>query len=123
MDSKIIEACAKHAHEVNRAYCTSLGDASQAPWGEAPDWQKESVRAGASALLADPSRTPEASHEGWMAHKVADGWTYGPVKDADAKTHPCMVAYADLPPDQRAKDHLFRAAVLGLAAALQEGGA
>jgi len=29
--------------------------------------------------------------------KLADGWKWGPVKDADAKTHPDMVAFEKLP--------------------------
>lgn len=51
--------------------------------------------------------TPAQTHEQWLAHKQADGWVYGDVKDPRAKTHPCMVPYADLPPSQRAKDAIF----------------
>jgi hypothetical protein len=49
-----------------------------------------------------------------MADKVAAGWHYGEVKDAEAKTHPCMVAYEELPFEQRVKDHVFRAIVSAL---------
>lgn len=55
--------------------------------------------------------TPEQSHELWYAHKLAEGWKYGPVKNPETKEHPCMVAYQELPADQRVKDHLFRAVV------------
>jgi hypothetical protein len=34
---------ARVCHEVNRAYCTSLGDESQLPWDSAPQWQKDSA--------------------------------------------------------------------------------
>jgi len=37
------------------------------------------------------------------------------VKDAKAKTHPCMVDYDQLPAEQRRKDELFGAAVRGAA--------
>jgi hypothetical protein len=40
---------------------------------------------------------------------------YGEVKDAVAKTHPCMVPYDDLPEFQRKKDALFLAIVRVLA--------
>ena len=50
---------------------------------------------------------PRESHAGWLAEKVATGWVYGPVKDPAAKTHPCMVPYDDLPPEQRAKDSIY----------------
>jgi hypothetical protein len=102
---------ARMAHEVNRAYCAALGDHSQVPWEEAPLWQKDSAIAGVKAQWYVREPNPALSHEGWLAHKIADGWTYGPVKDAERKTHPCMVPYAELPPEQRAKDVLFVAVV------------
>lgn len=40
----------------------------------------------------------------WVSYKAADGWRYGPFKDPVAKTHPCMVPYDKLPPEQRVKD-------------------
>lgn len=48
-----------------------------------------------------------ASHDNWMAEKVADGWVYGEVKDPAAKTHPCIVPFDQLPPEQQFKDRLF----------------
>lgn len=104
---KIAELC----HEVNRAYCQALGDDSQPSWDEAPDWQKQSARMGVAMHLATPDAGPEASHEGWLKHKEAEGWVYGEVKDPDAKTHPCMVPFEQLPMAQQAKDYIFRAIV------------
>ena len=43
--------------------------------------------------------------------KIADGWVYGKIKDAELKTHPCCVPYEQLPVEQRAKDYIFRAIV------------
>jgi len=105
-----VEAIARVAHEANRAYCVGLGDMSQVSWDEAPDWQKESARNGV-AFHATPGRTPEDSHNSWMKEKVESGWTYGPVKDAEKKEHPCIVPYGDLPLEQRMKDYLFKAVV------------
>lgn len=104
---------ARIAHEVNRAYCLALGDASQPEWKDAPDWMKDSVLAGV-ALHWQDDHGPEASHEAWMAYKVADGWVYGPVKDAERKTHPCLVPFAELPLEQQAKDFIFRGVVHAL---------
>jgi hypothetical protein len=98
---------ARFAHEVNRAYCQALGDHSQPTWDEAPDWQKMSAKEGARAILEDPDQTPEARHQQWWDYKFKDGWTYGPVKDVAIKQHPCMVPYAELPVEQRAKDAIF----------------
>jgi hypothetical protein len=63
-------------------------------------------------IKASPDTTPEDSHKNWLAHKVKDGWVYGPVKDVEKKEHPCMVPYEELPLEQRVKDYLFRAVVL-----------
>lgn len=108
-----IEFGARLTHEVNRAYCAALGDHAQAAWDDAPEWQKESVREGVVAVVSGYAASPEEQHEAWMEHKRADGWVYGEAKDAERKTHPCMVPYADLPPAQRAKDYLFRGALRG----------
>lgn len=115
-DANIVEACARAAHEVNRAYCFALGDTSQPAWEDAPDWQKSSAINGVAGALA--GNTPEQSHEGWLAEKAATGWKYGPVKDPEKKEHPCFVPYADLPPAQRAKDGLFIGTVRLVASAL-----
>lgn len=105
---------ARVAHEINRAYCESLGDDSQVSWYDAPEWQRDSVIEGVKMHMRNPDATPEASHEAWMAKKKSDGWVYGAVKDADAKTHPCMVPFNMLPPEQRSKDYIFRAVVHAL---------
>jgi hypothetical protein len=104
---------ARVCHEVNRAYCESLGDASQVPWEEAPAWQRESAVKGVQ-LHQSGDHGPSASHESWMKQKVADGWVYGPVKDAVKREHPCMVPFTELPREQQAKDFIFRAVVHAL---------
>ena len=65
-------------------------------------------------LHCDKNVGPEASHESWMAQKVAEGWVYGPVKDPEAKTHHCIVPFDMLPREQQAKDFIFRAVVHAL---------
>ena len=102
---------ARSAHEVNRAYCRFLGDESQAPWDNAPDWQKASIMNGVIAIMRNPSLTPAQSHSCWMAEKLKESWVYGPVKDTVAKTHPCLVPYDKLPREQILKDVLFGAVV------------
>jgi hypothetical protein len=102
----IAEVC----HEVNRAYCAALGDTSQVPWDEAPEWQKISAKEGV-AFHAANDVSPEESHKSWLRGKEADGWCYGPVKDVAAKTHPCFVPFDELPTDQKAKDFIFKAIV------------
>ncbi|HOJ04130.1 MAG TPA: RyR domain-containing protein [Bacteroidota bacterium] len=102
------------AHEVNRAYCQAIGDNSQPPWDEAPEWQKKSAIFGVLYHLAHPDSKPSDSHDNWMRDKIKDGWTWGPVKDPQKREHPCMVPFDHLPVEQRAKDHLFLAVVRAL---------
>lgn len=110
-----MEKIAKVAHEVNRAYCLSIGDKSQPEWGSAPKWQKESAVNGVKFHIMNPEATPANSHENWLTEKVAAGWKYGPDKDPLKKEHPCMKPYDDLPQEQRTKDYLFIAVVHALA--------
>jgi hypothetical protein len=105
---------AKACHEVNRAYCAALGDLSQLPWDQAPQWQKDSAIVGVNLHCENPDAGPQASHESWLKQKEAEGWVYGEKKDPELKTHPCMVPFEDLPPDQQAKDFIFRAVVHAL---------
>jgi hypothetical protein len=42
---------------------------------------------------------------------IKDGWVYGEVKDAEKKTHPCLVPFDQLPLFQQKKDKLFCAIV------------
>lgn len=107
------EQIARVCHEVNRAYCESLGDISQPSWEEAPQWQRESARMGVD-LHTMGDFGPEASHISWMRQKVDDGWTYGAFKDPENKKHPCIMPFAELPREQQAKDFIFRAVVHAL---------
>jgi hypothetical protein len=109
-----IEQIARVCHEVNRAYCAAIGDLSQAAWEDAPEWQRRSAINGVQFHLENPDSKPEDSHVNWSREKIADGWVYGPVKDAEKKTHPCLVAYDQLPLEQRVKDSLFISVVRAL---------
>lgn len=74
------EEIARVAHEVNRAFCQALGDDSQLPWAEAPEWQRQSALEGVTFLMTNS----------WMERE-----------------HPCLVPFSDLPIEQRAKDFIF----------------
>lgn len=105
---------ARVCHEANRAYCEALGDFSQPRWEMAPAWQKESAIAGVRAHSGPVKPSPAQSHQNWMDMKTAEGWTYGETKDPRNKTHPCMVPFDELPPEQQAKDHIFAGVVYAL---------
>jgi len=106
---------ARICHEANRAYCLTIGDASQPSWDNAPDWQKSSAMKGVEFhlqnLAAGKKPSPSASHDSWLEEKRLDGWKFGPVKDPAVKEHPCFVPYEELPIEQRLKDYIFSAIV------------
>jgi hypothetical protein len=102
-----LDKVAVMTHEANRLWCVLHGDTSQPSYVDAPDWQKESAHEGVSKIASGEITTPEESHQSWSEKKIADGWQYGPVKDPEAKEHPCLVPYHELPPEQKAKDAIF----------------
>jgi len=108
--AQIAEIC----HEANRAYCRQLGDDSQVVWLDAPEWQRKSAINGVKFHLKNPNASCSASHENWLKEKMAEGWTYGKVKDTAKKTHPCVRPYDKLPQDQRRKDALFISVIRAL---------
>lgn len=108
-----IEAIARVAHEANRAWCEANGDMSQPTWADAPDWQRESAINGVGFHMKNPDAGDSASHDNWMAEKIAAGWVYGEEKNPDSTppTHHCIVPFDQLPKVQQVKDALFRAIV------------
>ncbi len=106
-----IEVIAKCCHQANKAWCEGNGDNSQKDWDEADQWQRDSAIKGVGFKLENPEAGDDAQHNAWCADKVKDGWVYGEVKDAEAKTHPCLVPFDQLPEFQRKKDALFCAIV------------
>jgi hypothetical protein len=98
-------------HEANRAWCFVNGDESQKPFSEAEEWQRESAVKGVIFRMENPDAGHDAQHNSWMQEKIDQGWVYGEVKDPEAKTHPCIVPFDQLPEFQRKKDALFCAVV------------
>ena len=44
------------------------------------------------------------THEVWSQRRMAEGWTYGPVRDEKALRHPCLLPYAELSENERDYD-------------------
>jgi hypothetical protein len=43
-------------------------------------------------------------HDVWAATRIADGWTYGAVRNDALKQHPCLVPYDELPESEKEYD-------------------
>ena len=102
---------ARVCHQANKAWCEANSDFTQKSWEDAEDWQQNSAIAGVEFRLANPDAKEDAQHNAWMKDKTEDGWVYGEVKDAEKKTHPCIVPFNELPEFQQKKDKLFCAIV------------
>jgi hypothetical protein len=83
-------------------------------WDEAAEYMVRESTESVALALADPERTPEQNHQGWMDRMIADGWTYGEEKDEAAKTHPLLLPWEQLPEDAKRKDRMFLAIVRAL---------
>ena len=55
-------------------------------------------------LLELTEKIAENVHENWAAGRVAEGWTYGEIKDGEKKTTPCLVPYQELPESEKEYD-------------------
>lgn len=55
-------------------------------------------------LLELTEKIAENVHENWSAGRIADGWSYGPVRDDEKKTTPCLVPYDQLTETEKAFD-------------------
>lgn len=70
------------------------------------------------ALAALTERLAEQVHETWAEARIAEGWTYGPVRDDRQKTTPCLVPYGALPEEEKDYDRRTATATLKLVLAL-----
>lgn len=98
-------------HEANKEWCAVHNDNSQKTWIEAEEWQRESAINGVLFRLDNPNAGSDAQHNSWMKEKVDGGWVFGEEKNAELKTHPCIVPFEQLPEFQQKKDALFCAIV------------
>lgn len=114
-----IDDIARVCHEANRVLQIVQDDPSipvSEPWLDLDEETKQSACVGVRGIL--DGNDARESHATWMQFKLDNGWTLGSVKDHEAKTHPLLVPYDQLPEEQQLKDHLFQAIVLALAPAL-----
>jgi hypothetical protein len=97
------------------ASCTiALGEPTPTDWNKLTDDDRQAYTNNVSAVIANPTIGPAAQHDKWLAEKQAEGWVYGENKDDEAKTHPLIVPFEELPVEVRIKDQLFHSTVLQL---------
>jgi hypothetical protein len=125
-----IDLIAAGIHETWRALSHTEGRPVQPnldrPYADLADVDKDDNRAAARrmgdvlavadlGLSDDPARREaplpkdlepmaEAEHNGWMAHRAENGWSWATTRDDTAKHHPSMLPYKQLPEREKEKD-------------------
>lgn len=56
------------------------------------------------ALLELTELIAENVHDIWAVGRIAEGWTYGDTRDQENKKTPCLVAYNELPENEKDYD-------------------
>ena len=69
-------------------------------------------------LLELTEEIAENVHEIWARGRVAEGWTYGPARDDEKKTTPCLVPYDQLTDSEKQYDRNTALETLKLITAL-----
>lgn len=110
-------AAARHGWEVLRAYRAALGEEPGPAWEDAPVVAHVRTLVAVN-VLARGDVGGEARHRRWLADRAAEGWRWAEREDRARRLSPCMRPWASLSPEQRAKDALWCAAVLGALAML-----
>ena len=69
-------------------------------------------------LLALSEEIARNTHEVWAAGRIADGWSYGPVRNDAEKKHPCLIPYEELSEEEKDYDRATSLETLKLAVKL-----
>ena len=101
-----IDMAARAAHEVNRSWNNMISSYVDPSWEELSEQAKQTSRNAVIGIVTNDFNA-EGTHTAWVAEKKSQGWTFGEVKDSEKKTHPCLVAWGDLPIEFRVKDELW----------------
>ena len=55
-------------------------------------------------ILALGEELAKNVHEVWSAGRIAEGWTYGSVRNDERREHPCLLPYEQLPEGEKEYD-------------------
>jgi ryanodine receptor 2 len=47
------------------------------------------------------------AHDTWARQRLAEGWSYGPVRDEIRKEHPGLLSYENLPESEKDYDRII----------------
>lgn len=55
-------------------------------------------------ILKLGEKIAENAHDVWALNRIEEGWTYGPERDDEKKTNPCLVPYSELTDSEKRYD-------------------
>ncbi len=120
-----LQVMAAAVHTAWFAFAQAAGQSAQ-PWEECPEYQKgDTLHLVRFYEAFDPrdlslDYLSGTAHVVWMKKKIRDGWTFGPVRDASAKTHPSLIPFEQLPLAEQMKDRIVVQAYLTMRKLLGE---
>ena len=126
LKTDLIKSVVKHGensleffHEATEAICEVYND-QQPDDVDSEWWQESSIMEGILFALNNPEATPRNHHDQQCAKKDAELWVFGKEMNAELKTHPYLVMYAELPKHQQVKYAVFQALVKKLGVLLDK---
>ena len=106
-----IEQIATIVHDALRRYSEVRGEGLKPQWEDIDPARKITTLNGVKFHFSEPDATPAEAHQFWMDEKIKTGWRFGVAYSDSEKTHPHLLPFYSLPPDQRLKAHLIKAIV------------
>ena len=104
------ECIARASHEIVRAYYATIGFVVPV-WEDVPEWHAAGIVNAVLAVTLEPNQSSEEHHAEWLQQRMADGWVLSDSENVDAKEHPYLVPYKDLPEHKKIEDAIFVACV------------
>ena len=56
------------------------------------------------ALIEAAERLARNAHDVWARGRLAEGWRWGPVRNDEAREHPLLIPYEELPESEKEYD-------------------
>ena len=109
-----LNSIARTVHEAVQAWSTAHGQSDIPNWDDAPEWMRASTYESVVRVIENAGMSGRELHQFWVEEKMRDGWQYGPTKSSEARAHPLMIPFDELPVTERLKDDLVVAIVRAL---------
>lgn len=111
-----IERVSEAVYDVLAGYAKTFDQYSHG-WHEAPLQDREEIRAIVSEVVkAGCMVSADEIHAGWMGHRRATGWVWGPIEDSEYLKHPNLLRYDQLPPWERIRAVLILEVIKAISA-------